>query len=92
MCCFHRFQTHLRFPIIDSYPRNLFPRRNCDTGLRICAALTSSSRMGYMIKNMQTTVARTVAVAEREALVNGLGEIRELYEEGWMSDSDSVDD
>ncbi|KAN0070793.1 Tubulin domain containing protein [Elaphomyces granulatus] len=86
------FQTHLRFPIIDSYPRNLFPRRNCDTGLRICAALTSSSRMGYMIKNMQTTVARTVAVAEREALVNGLGEIRELYEEGWMSDSDSVDD
>jgi len=44
------------------------------------------------MKALQTLVGRVVAVEEREALTNGLGEIRESYEEGWMSDSDSWDD
>jgi hypothetical protein len=37
-------------------------------------------------------IGRALAVDEREALLNGLGEISEAYQEGWESDSDSVDD
>lgn len=36
--------------------------------------------------------SRAISVDEREALTNGLGEIRESYETGWMSDSDFDDD
>ncbi|KAL2220892.1 tubulin domain-containing protein [Thermoascus aurantiacus ATCC 26904] len=89
---FERFHTPLRFPIIDSYPRNLFSTCDPEAGIKIHAALTASSRVADRMKALQTLVGRVVAVEEREALTNGLGEIRESYEEGWMSDSDSWDD
>lgn len=33
-----------------------------------------------------------LSVDEREAMVNGLGEIRESYETGWSSGSEEEDD
>lgn len=41
---------------------------------------------------MEAMAGRVIGVDERENLVNGLGEIRESYETGWMSDSDFDDD
>ena len=48
--------------------------------------------MADRIKALQAIAGRAVGVDEREALVNGLGEIRETYEQGWMSDLDSGED
>lgn len=56
------------------------------------AALTASSRTAEKLKMLETLAGRVAQVDEREALVNGLGEIRESYETGWMSDSDFDDD
>ena len=41
---------------------------------------------------MQKIVERTIALDEREALGNDLGEIAEAYEEGWDGGADSDDD
>ena len=40
------------------------------------------------MKALQKVVGRMVALDEREALSNDLGEIIEAYEEGWDSGSD----
>ena len=41
---------------------------------------------------LETVAGRIIGIDERETLVNGLGEIRESYETGWMSDSDFDDE
>lgn len=40
---------------------------------------------------MENGAARFLPVDEREAMVNGLGEIRECYETGWSGGSDDDD-
>jgi hypothetical protein len=70
----------------------MFPPPKSASGLDIFAALTTSSRTAEKIKAIEATAARMVSVDEREALVNGLGEIRETYETGWSSGSDEEDD
>lgn len=44
------------------------------------------------MRDLQNFASRLIGVDEREALVNGLGEISEDYQERWESDSDSGDD
>ncbi|KAF4628314.1 hypothetical protein G7Y89_g9836 [Cudoniella acicularis] len=44
------------------------------------------------IKSLQYIVSKVIAVDEREALSNSLGEISEAYEEGWDSGTDEDDD
>lgn len=87
-----RFYTPLRFPNLDSFPRDLFPVSKSGLGNQISTALTTSSRTGDKIKALQMVASRAISVDEREALTNGLGEIRESYETGWMSGSDFDDD
>ncbi|KAL1963648.1 hypothetical protein VTN77DRAFT_7969 [Rasamsonia byssochlamydoides] len=87
-----RYYTTLRFPILDSYPRDLLPCSNAETGVEIHAALSTTTRIGDKLKDLQTIAGRTVGVDERETLTNGLAEIRESYEKGWISDSDFYDD
>jgi len=41
---------------------------------------------------MEAVASRIISIDERETIVNGLGEIREFYETGWMSDSDFDDE
>lgn len=88
----NRFSTRLRFPLPDSYPRRLFPGADPERGIELIAALSTTSRIGSSLKELQAVTARAVGVDERETLTNGLGEIRELYEKEWMSDSDSGDE
>ncbi|KAJ5458633.1 hypothetical protein N7475_010021 [Penicillium sp. IBT 31633x] len=87
-----RFHTPLRMPILDSFPHDMFPTPNAGTGVNVFTALTASTRTAQRIKAISATAARLVSVDEREALVNGLGEIREFYETGWSSGSDDEDD
>lgn len=88
----NRYWTDLRFPLPDSYPRRLFPGADPEKGIEVMAALSTTSRIGTALKELQAITAKAVSVDERETLTNGLGEIRELYEKEWMSDSDSGDE
>ena len=85
------FQIPLRFPILDSFPNTLFHTTKNDS-VRVLAALSTSSRTGERIKSLETVASRIISIDERETIVNGLGEIRETYESGWMSDSELDDD
>ncbi|CRG89337.1 Protein dml1 [Talaromyces islandicus] len=87
-----RYSTTLRFPLPDSYPQNLFSGYDADTGVEFLTALSSTSRIGEKLKDLQTVASRVVGVDERETLTNELGELREAYEKGWASDTDSGDD
>lgn len=76
---------------MDTFPNTLFPIAKND-GVRVLAALTTSSRTGERIKSLETVASRIISIDERETIVNGLGEIRETYESGWASDLESDDD
>ncbi|KAL4895666.1 tubulin domain-containing protein [Aspergillus ambiguus] len=86
------FSTPLRFPILDSFPANLIKGIKTGESLKLLATLTASSRTAERIKRFEAVAGRIVGVDERENIVNGLGEIRETYETGWLSDSDFDDD
>jgi hypothetical protein len=88
----YRYSTTLRFPLPDSYPQNLFSGYDAETGVEFLTALSSTSRIGEKLKDLQTVASRVVGVDEREALTNELGELREAYEKSWVSDTDSGDD
>lgn len=87
-----RFHTQLSYPILDSFPSDMIDLSSPKNKVDIVAALTASSRTGEQLKKLESVASRMTAVDEREDMVNGLGEIRELYETGWMSDSDFDDD
>lgn len=70
----------------------MYPTSQSSTGVSVFAALTASSRTAERIKAIETTAARMLSVEEREAMINGLGEIRESYETGWSSGSEDDDD
>ncbi|KAJ5551948.1 hypothetical protein N7461_006646 [Penicillium sp. DV-2018c] len=86
------FHAPLRLPILDSFPHDMFPTPSAGTGVNVFSALTASTRTSQRIKALAANAARSLTVDEREALVNGLGEIREFYETGWSSGSDDEDD
>lgn len=55
-------------------------------------SLSTDTTVALRIKNLQHIVSRAIGVDEREVLSNSLGEIAEMYEEGWSSGSDEDDD
>ena len=55
-------------------------------------SLSTTSKVSGRIKSLQKVVGTMVNMDEREALSNGLGEIGESYEEGWVSGSDDDSD
>ncbi|KAI9043010.1 misato family protein [Aspergillus affinis] len=89
---FQSFHTSLQFPVLDSFPSDLFSAANPEGKMNVLATLTASSRTADRIKAMETVASRIIGIDERENIVNGLGEIRETYETGWMSDSDFDDE
>ncbi|KAJ5578683.1 uncharacterized protein N7459_007647 [Penicillium hispanicum] len=86
------YHTSLSLPLLDSFPQGLYPSTPSNAGLGIFAALTASTRTAGRIKAIETTTARLLSVDEREAMLNGLAEIREAYETGWSSGSEDDDD
>ncbi|KAL3463255.1 tubulin nucleotide-binding domain-like protein [Aspergillus heterothallicus] len=88
---FHRLHTPLHYPLLDSIPNDLLTIPTPGQKINVVAALTSSTRTAQRMKALEAVAGRVIGVDERENLVNGLGEIRESYEIGWMSDSDFDD-
>lgn len=70
----------------------MYPTSQSGAGVSVFAALTASTRTAARIKAIEATAARMLSVEEREAMINGLGEIRESYETGWSSGSEDEDD
>ena len=60
--------------------------------LAISTSLSTDTAVALRVKGLQSIVSRVVAITEREALSNSLGEIAEGYEEGWDSGSDEDED
>ncbi|PKY09086.1 tubulin nucleotide-binding domain-like protein [Aspergillus campestris IBT 28561] len=89
---FQSFDTPLKLPILDSFPQDMFREAPPDRKLGVLTGLTTSSRTAEKIKLMETVARRIISIDERETIINGLGEIRETYETGWMSGSDSDDE
>ncbi|KAJ6160413.1 hypothetical protein N7470_003809 [Penicillium chermesinum] len=85
------YYTPLRLPILDSFPHDLYPACASGKGLGVFSTLSASTRTAERIKAIVTATARFLPVDEREAMVNGLGEIRESYETGWDSGSEDDD-
>lgn len=88
----YSFHTPLKLPILDSFPQDMFREAPSDGKLGVLTGLTTSSRTAEKIKLMETVARRIISIDERETIINGLGEIRETYETGWMSGSDSDDE
>lgn len=55
-------------------------------------SLSTTSKVSGRVKSLQKVVGTMAGMEEREALSNGLGEIGEQYEEGWISGSDDGSD
>lgn len=70
----------------------MFPEADTQSGIELVSALSSTSRIAIRLKYLQDIVKRSTGVDERENLTNGLGELGELYEKDWASDSDLDDD
>lgn len=70
----------------------MFSGSDAKVGVEMVAALSTTSRLAEKLRDLQTIASRGVGVDERENLTNGLGELRELYEKDWISESDSGDD
>ncbi|OAX85079.1 hypothetical protein ACJ72_00551 [Emergomyces africanus] len=87
------YRTPLSLPLLDSFPSDLFTTRAARASrLSVRASLSTTTSIGDKVKNLQKLASRLIGIDEREALVNGLGEISEAYQEQWESDSDSGDD
>ena len=86
-----RYQSPLQYPLLDSFPDIFTLGPNLKT-LEIRSSLSTTSRMSSRVKALQKAISRMGSVDEREALVTGLGEIGEAYEEGWDGGSDEGSD
>ena len=88
-----RFYTPLAFPLLDSFPTIISQISSPSQSVAVHSSLATSTKISLRIKDLQELVCRMVSVEEREGFSNGLGNLREAYEEGWDSGSDDeIDD
>ncbi|KAI9855789.1 MAG: mtDNA inheritance, partitioning of the mitochondrial organelle [Vezdaea acicularis] len=87
-----RYCTTLRYPQLDSAPHLLSEAGGHPTSAAVRTLLSTTSSVAEHLRATSRLMQRLAPLDEREALINGLGEIREAYEEGWNSGSDSDDD
>lgn len=87
-----RYYSRLRFPLLDSFPDIFVERSDQRQMIGVQTSLSTTSTVSLRVKSLQKVVGTMVGMEEREALANGLGEIGENYEEGWISESDDDSD
>lgn len=88
-----RYYTPLAFPLLDSFPSIVPQISSPSQSVAVHSSLATSTKISLRIKGLQELVCKMVSVEERENLSNGLGNLREAYEEGWDSGSDDeIDD
>lgn len=91
MLILDRYESSLRFPLLDSYPR-IYSRATDQQDIAVLTTLSSNTSMAPRIKDLRSEATRLVGVEEREGLSNGLAELAEAYREDWSSGSDDDDD
>jgi hypothetical protein len=90
--CNRSFYTSLKFPLLETFPRTLFPRvASQSQGLDVQGALTTTSNTKIRLRDMRKFISRSLKPEEREVLLSDLSELGEAYTHGW-SDSDSGED
>ncbi|KAF5588679.1 DML1-like protein [Fusarium subglutinans] len=86
-----RYDSSLRFPLLDAYPQ-IYPHLSSHPDASMQTTLSTNSSLVQRIRNLRSDSARLVPVNEREDLGNGLAELADAYQEGWLSGSDDDDD
>ncbi|TQV92380.1 mtDNA inheritance protein Dml1 [Cordyceps javanica] len=86
-----RFNTPLKFPMLDSYP-GIFPDDADQESICLQTALFTDQSISTRMKALKKQVTWAVAVEERELLFNSLAEIGDAYHDDWSSGSDDDDD
>lgn len=76
---------------MDSFPQ-IFDKSGTLSSVSVRTSLTVDSTIVSRLKALKHIADRALAVNEREALSNSLGELAEAYEEGWDSGSDEGED
>ncbi|KAI5460067.1 tubulin domain-containing protein [Mariannaea sp. PMI_226] len=86
-----RYETPLKFPLLDSYP-HIFTQVADQADIGFETNLCSNTSMAPRLKMLRSQVTRLISLDEREGLSNGLAELAEAYREDWSSGSDDDDD
>lgn len=87
-----RYRSSLQYPLLDSFPGIFSQPPDHLKSVPIHTALSTTSGTVRRIKALQTVVSRMAGLDEREALFSGLGDLAEVYEEGWNGISDDESD
>ncbi|KAK3295831.1 tubulin domain-containing protein [Chaetomium fimeti] len=86
--------TDLRFPLLDSFPE-IFRDDDDEPlaeSLNITSSLSTDSSVANKLKQLRSTVIRSIGLEDRETLGNDLMEMADEYHEGWSSGSDEGED
>ncbi|KAH6849834.1 Misato segment II tubulin-like domain-containing protein [Chaetomium sp. MPI-CAGE-AT-0009] len=86
--------TDLRFPLLDSFP-DIFRGDDDEPlteSLNITSSLSTDSSVASKLKQLRSTVIRSIGLEDRETLGNDLMEMADEYHEGWSSGSDEGED
>lgn len=88
-----RYCTPLAFPLLSSFPSIISRISSPSQSVAVHSCLTTGTNISLRIKYLQELVRKMVSVEQRENFSNGLGNLRDAYEEGWDSGSDDeIDD
>ncbi|KAK4192026.1 tubulin domain-containing protein [Podospora australis] len=88
------YNSTLQFPILDSFP-DIFRSEDGEPltqAVNITSSLSTDSSVCNRLKNLRTTVIRSIGLEDRETLGNELMEMADEYHEGWSSGSDEGED
>ncbi|KAK4123535.1 tubulin nucleotide-binding domain-like protein [Parathielavia appendiculata] len=88
------YNTALRFPLLDSFPE-IFRGDNDEPlseALNITCSISTDSSVSTKLKQLRSTVIRSISLEDRETLGNELMEMADEYHEGWSSGSDEGED
>ncbi|KAL9618447.1 MAG: hypothetical protein Q9160_006825 [Pyrenula sp. 1 TL-2023] len=82
-----KYDSKLEFPVIDSFPQDLITTAHAVKNFRVQATLKSTCKTRDRLRLIQRSIRGAIGFEEREALLNGLAEIGEQYQDG-----DDIDD
>lgn len=93
---YHRTETSLAYPIVDSFPHILptlgFNESTNQDSSAVETILSTDTSVIQHVTSIRDHVSRFIGVDEREVLINDLDGIIDAFQDGWSGDSDRDDD
>lgn len=86
------FQSDLLFPLLDTFPNDLFRTKAGEKELALNTSLCTNVTMKSLVTSLRDRSIRTLELDEREPMYNDLSELANGYSFGWESGSDSGED